>query len=72
MAKDTIELVFKFKIKFDTVINCWRCHKKIPPGGWVYVFHRTDKAGLRRGFLWDEACTVEKYGVMKVRKVNEN
>ena len=52
-------VLFKFKIKLDTVLHCWRCKKKIEVGEMVLVVRPEGERDVRRGYIWDEACLNE-------------
>jgi hypothetical protein len=54
-----LKIIFKFKVKFDTVLCCWRCKAKIKPGEFAFVLQRLTETDVRRGFIWDNACVDE-------------
>jgi hypothetical protein len=59
VARQTIELCFKFRIKFETVLSCWKCKKKIETGQLAFAYRKIDRPGLMRGFFWCSCCSEE-------------
>jgi len=70
MATMAFELLFWFKLKFGSVLQCWKaeCKKKIQTGDKAYVF-RKNGSGLRSGFIWCEECTTKAIGPITNRKL---
>jgi len=53
---NSLKTVFKFKVKLDTVLCCWRCKARIKTGEFAFVLQKDGEKDVRKGFIWDKAC----------------